>query len=94
MELKEIILAILSKDWPFEGKSVDEVAIESKISKSSAFNYLKILEAEGRVVSRKVGKAWLYKLANEEGVSRVGYGAPSVKLMRKLLKDIEEMSEK
>jgi DNA-binding transcriptional ArsR family regulator len=92
-ELREKILALLSQSWPFRGKSVEEIAAEGEVSRSSAFNYLKVLEAEGKVVSEKVGRTWYYRLADAEGIDRVGYEAPSVKLMEKLLKEIKKKEQ-
>ena len=93
MELEKKILRVLEDVWPFWGKTVEEVAAEAGMSRSSVFNYLKILEAEGKVESRKAGKTWLYRLV-VPSVGKIGFGSPSMELMRKILEEMKRRKTK
>lgn len=59
---KEKVLKVLYEAYPLD-LSISEVAKRAKISKPTASTWLKILEAEGKIVLfRKVGKAKFYRI--------------------------------
>jgi len=59
---KRKVLEALSKAYPLD-LSITEVAKRAKVSKPTASTWLKVLEAEGKIVlSRRVGKAKFYRI--------------------------------
>ena len=59
---KQRVLRELEKSHPND-LSIGEVAGRTKLSRTTASTYLKVLVAEGKIdVSRKVGRAVFYKI--------------------------------
>jgi|GEM_PF-1621248 len=59
---KEKVLKVLSEAYPLD-LSIGEVAKQAGISKPTASTWLKVLEAEGKIIlSRKIGKAKFYRI--------------------------------
>jgi len=57
-EIKERILMVLEQAYPLD-LSVKEVAKRAGVSKETASKYIAVLEAEGRIECRHVGRAKL-----------------------------------
>lgn len=61
VDRKQRIMKELDKIHPSD-LSIGEVAGRTKLSRTTASTYLKVLEAEGKIeISRKVGRATFYK---------------------------------
>jgi len=61
VDRKKRIMRELEKIHPRD-LSIGEVAKRTRLSRTTASTYLKVLEAEGKIkISRKVGRATLYK---------------------------------
>jgi len=59
---EEKVLKVLSEAYPLDF-SIGEVAKRAGISKPTASTWLKVLEAEGKIIlSRKIGKAKFYRI--------------------------------
>ena len=68
-EVKERILQILEEAYP-KDLPIIEVAKRAGVSKETASKYLAVMEAEGLVRKRKVGRAKLYGLIKQEEPAR------------------------